>query len=302
MKRAYTAPRLLLSVRSLDGVTRAPRERLLEIQNRFREPESLAVTLVKAVDAGAAGVLGSPSAALRTALAELRRVVPIYAVLPALSPQGYRMIEPGVEPLVTQAGRTAGLAAGLRMNLAAFLRFSMFRRGDYAARVPVLLEAAARLLPRRGLAGVVVAAPLTDAALAGGHRAFFESLPRFVRSRFGAAAGFETRNPGLLLQCLREWGVGPDFIVGPMNPRGLGMKPRPAETLTELARGGVPLIATELRAGGLCSLEEGVRYARENGAYGVAPDLAEMDEVTVELRRAAAQCVPATSPAPAPAG
>jgi len=284
MKRTYAAPRLLLSVRSLDGVTRATRERLLEIQNRFREPESLAVTLVKAVDAGAAGVLGSPSHALRTALAELERVVPIYAVLPALSPQAYRMLGPGVEPLITRARRDAGLAARLRMNLTGFLRVSAFRHGDFAARVPVLLEAGAQLLPRRGLAGVVIAAPLTDAALAGEHRTFFEALPRFVRARFHAAAGFETRNPGLLLQRLREWGVGPDFIVGPVNPRGLGMKPRPVETLAELARGGVPLIATEMRAGGLCSLEEGARYALEHGVHGLAPDLAEVDEVAVELR------------------
>jgi hypothetical protein len=284
MKRTYAAPRLLLSVRSLDGVTRAPRERLLEIQNRFREPESLAVTLVKAVDAGAGGVLGSPSPALRTALAELERVVPIYAVLPALSPQAYRMLEPGVEPLITRARRDAGPAAHLRMNLTGFLRLSAFRHGDFAARVPVLLEAGARLLPRRGLAGVVIAAPLTDAALAGDHRAFFESLPRFVRARFHAAAGFETRNPGLLLQRLREWDAAPDFVLGPVNPRGLGMKPRPEETLAELSRGGTPFIACELRGGGLCSLEEGARYALEHGAHGLAPDLAEMDEVAVELR------------------
>lgn len=284
MNRTFAAPRLLLSARSLDGVTRAPRERLLEIQNRFREPESLAVTLVKAVDAGAAGVLGSPSQALRTALAELERVVPIYAVLPALSPQAYRMLEPGVEPLIARARRDAGLAARLRMSLTGFLRFSAFRHGDFAARVPVLLEAGARLLPRRGVAGIVIAAPLTDAALAGDHRAFFETLPRFVRARFHAAAGFETRNPGQLLLRLREWGVAPDFIVGPVNPRGLGMKPRPVETLAELARGGVPFIATELRAGGLCNLEEGARYALEHGVHGLAPDLAEMDEVAVELR------------------
>jgi hypothetical protein len=284
MKRVHTAPRLLLSVRSLDGVTRAPRERLLEIQNRFREPESLAVTLVKAVDTGAAGVLGSPSSALRTALAELERVVPIYAVLPALSPQTYRTLDPGVEPLIARARRDAGLAGRLRMSLTGFLRFSAFRHGDFAARVPVLLEAGASRLPRRGLAGVVIAAPLTDAALAGEHRAFFESLPRFVRARFHAAAGFETRNPGQLMQRLREWGVAPDFVVGPVNPRGLGMKPRPAETLAELERGGVPFLATELRAGGLCTLEEGARYALEHGVHGLAPDLAEMDEVAVELR------------------
>ena len=285
MKRTFEAPRLLLSARSLEGVTRASRDRLLEIQNRFREPESLAVTLVKAVDAGAAGVLSSPSPALRMALAELVRVVPIFAVLPALSPQDFRILEPGVEPLIARAGRDAGFGARLRMGATGLLRLSRFRRGDFAARVPVLLEAGARLLPRRGVTGIVIAAPLTDSALAGDHRAFFESLPGFVRKRFRAAAGFETRNPGQLLRRLRDWGVQPDFVVGPVNPRGLGMKPRPEETLAELSRsGGTPFIACELRAGGLCSLQEGARYALEHGVHGLAPDLAEMNEVAVELR------------------
>jgi hypothetical protein len=189
-----------------------------------------------------------------------------------------------VEPLIVRARRDAGLTARLRMSATGLLRLSTFRHGDFAARVPVLLEAGARLLPRRGVSGVVIAAPITDAALAGDHRAFFESLPRFVRGRFHAAAGFETRNPGLLLERLRAWGVAPDFVVGPVNPRGLGMKPRPEETLAELARGGVPFIACELRAGGLCGMAEGARYALEHGVHGLAPDLAEMDEVSVELR------------------
>jgi len=278
-------PRLLLSTRALDGVTRASRERLLEIQERFRGPESLAVTVVKALDAGAGGVLGSPAPGLRAALAELDREIPLYAVLPALSPHDFRLLEPGVEPLLARARREASLAGRLRMGLAGLARLAAFHRGDFAARVPQLLEAEARRLPRRGVAGVVVASPLTDAALAGEHRHFFATLTGWVRRRFHGAAGFETRNPGLLLERLRDWGVEPDLVVGPVNPRGLGMKPRPEETLAQMAlAGSAPLVATELRAGGLCSLEEGARYALEHGAHGVAPDLAEMDEVAAELR------------------
>jgi hypothetical protein len=281
------APRLLLSTRALDGVTRAPRERLLEIQQRFREPESLAVTLVKALEAGADGVLATPSPALRTALAELDRPVTLYAVLPALSPHDFRLLEPGVEPLLARARREAGAVGRLRMGLAGLARLSAFHRGDFAARVPLLLEAEARRLPRRGLAGVVIASPLTDAALAGEHRRFFATLTGWVRRRFRVAAAFETRNPGRLLERLRVWGVEPDFVVGPVNPRGLGMKPRPEETLAEMAHvGSAPLVATDLRAGGLCSLEEGVAHALGHGAHGVAPDLAEMDEAAAELRHA----------------
>ncbi len=279
------APRLLLSTRALDGVTRAPRERLLEIQQRFREPESLAVTMVKALEAGAEGVLGSPSPGLRAALAELDRDIPLFAVLPALSPHDFRLLEPGVEPLLARARREAGPWPRLRMGLTGLARLSAFRRGDFAARVPSLLEAEARRLPRRGVAGVIVASPLTDAALAGGHRRFFATLTRWVRRRFRAAAGFETRNPGLLFERLQDWGVEPDLVVGPVNPRGLGMKPRPEETLARIAAAGSPpLVATELRAGGLCGLEEGARFALAHGVRGLAADLAEMDEVAAELR------------------
>lgn len=281
---AFAAPRLLLSARALDGATRATRERLLEIQERFREPESLAVTLVKAVDAGAEGVLASPSPVLHAALAELERAIPLCAVLPALRPQDYRLLEPGVEPLLARARQGAGAATRFGMAWRELVGRAAFRSGDFATRVPVLLEAEARLLPRRGVMGVVIAAPLTDAALAGRHRAFFDSVARFVRARFHAPAGFETRNPGTLLRRLREWGARPDFVVGPLNPRGLGMKPSAEETLAELGRSEVPLVATELRASGLCGLDEGARYAREHGAYGLAPDLTEMDGVVVELR------------------
>jgi hypothetical protein len=182
-----------------------------------------------------------------------------------------------VEPLIARARREAGLAARVRMGWTGLLRLSSFRRGDFATRVPVLLEAEAERLPRRGVMAVVIAAPLTDAALAGDHRAFFASLPRFVRARFGAAAGFETRNPGLLLRRLREWSVDADFVVGPLNPRGLGMKPSAEETLEELRQ-------TKLRAGGLVTLAEGARHALDHGAHGLAADLTDMDEVAAELK------------------
>ncbi len=286
-RREYPAPRLLLSARALDGASRATRERLLEIQARFHEPESLAVTLVKAVEAGSEGVLSSPSAALRAALAELDRTIPLVAVLPALRPQEYRLLEPGVEPLLARSRRDVG--SGWRLVWRGLLRGRVFRAGDFAARVPLLLEAEASRLPRRGLESVVIAAPLTDAALAGGHRVFFESTARFVRGRFRAAAGFETRNPGVLLRRLREWSLRPDFVVGPVNPRGLGMKPSLEETRAELARSAVPLVATEVRASGLCTLAEGAQYARSLGAHGLALDLAETDEVSADLRRLAGE-------------
>ncbi len=285
MKRTYQAPRLVLSAESLAGEMRAPRERLLEIGGRFQEPEALAVALSKALDAGAEGVLAAPSPALHAALAELDRTVPLFAVLPALRANEWLDLDPGVDALLARACKRAGPITRFRMGWTGFWRASAFRRGDFAARMPGVLEGEAAVLPRRGVAGVVLRAALTDLALAGGHRRFFEGYVKFVHARFRASAALETANLGTLLERLEEWGVAPDFVVGPVNPPGLRMKPTPQHTLLQMARCDVPVVAKDLRAGGLVTLEEGARFALANGAHGLAPDLADVDDVSAELRK-----------------
>jgi len=47
----------------------------------------------------------------------------------------------------------------------------------------------------------------------------------------------------------------------------------------------VPVVATQLRATGLVTLDEGARFALDHGALGLAPDLADMDDVGAELTR-----------------
>ena len=47
------APKLLLGGESLIGVSRASRDRMLQVKTRYEEPESLAVTFSKALAAGA---------------------------------------------------------------------------------------------------------------------------------------------------------------------------------------------------------------------------------------------------------
>jgi hypothetical protein len=157
-------------------------------------------------------------------------------------------------------------------------------RSDFAALVPLLLELESAWLEPREVRGVVLAAALTDLALAGRHRRFFEGTVKFVRRRFGGAAAFETHNLGHLLSALDEWGVRPDFVVGPVNPRGLMMKPTQAYVLEALRRSSIPVLAKELRAGGTVSLETGARYALDHGAKGLAPDLVDVDDLAAEFK------------------
>ena len=280
-KRPFDPPRLLLAAASLRQATHVPRDRMLEVAERYREPESLAVTLSKALDAGAEGVLATPGRVLDTALAELDRPVPLYAVLPDLPQTGRHDLEPGsVDPLGGD-GRGGGLrAAWTRLRHA-----RPIARRDFGLLARLRIEADAARLPRRALQGVVVAAGATDLALAAGHRRFFETLVRFIHGRFHVRAAFETLNLGVLLARLREWEVQPDFVVGPVNPRGVMARPSLAATLDGMARSRVPVVATHLRGTGLNTLEEGARFALEHGALGLAPDLAEMDDVGAELGR-----------------
>jgi len=276
-------PDLLLGVTSLDLPARTTRDRMLEVAGRFREPESLAVTLVKALDAGAQAIYAVPSARLRAALRELRRTVPVLARLP-LTPPGddvayeHVLLQP---PPDAEPGMPYGLLGAAAVR-AAMLPGSL--TGDLASRVASRCEVESPMLGTRAWAGLAVAAPITDLALAAGNARFFERVTRFGRWRFGGVAGFETQNLGLLLSRLRAWGIEPDFVIGAINPRGFGMKPDPETVLAQLAVDGVPVIASETRAGGTVPLAEGAAFARECGARGLIADLVEIDDVGAELR------------------
>jgi len=277
-------PRLLLGARSLDGLSRASNDRLIEVGTRYREPESLAVTLSKAMDAGAEAVLAAPSPTLRAALAELRRVVPIAAVLPALDAHDRSEFEPDLDTLIQRRQRVSGAGTRMRGGLAGLGRLPLISRDDWTAQLPELIELEVAAVKARELAAVVLAVEITDRALAAGQRALFDSFCRFVRGRFRVNAAFETRNLGWLLARLDEWQIVPDFVVGPVNPRGLGMKPTPEETLDRMRGSSIKVVASEVRAGGLVPLAEGARYAKEHGAYGVVPDLTDLDDVAVEMK------------------
>ena len=230
--------------------------------------------------------------ALRQALEELKGAIPVYALLPNVPEYVRDSSELGLFGAARKRFSQARLAAQLRLVLTGMARAAGVLASDFAALVPLLLELEAAGLGSRDLRGIVLAAPLTDLALAGRHRRFFERYCRFVRDRFRAAAAFETRNLGHLIAALDEWGITPDFVIGPVNPKGLLMKPSPAELLEALRRTSLTVLAQELRAGGRVTLVEGARFAIQAGARGLVPDLVDLDEAS-ELKELSALLGPA---------
>jgi len=277
-------PRLLLGTGSLLGVSRATRDRTLQVATRFAEPESLAVTISKALKAGAEGVLASPSRSLRQALKELPERVPTYALLPNVREYTRDWADLGPRGTIGKRIAQTGFMGRLRLSFSALWRYPGVMSGDFVSRVLMLVEAEAEWLQSRDLRAVVLAVPFTDLALAGRQRRFFDTFCRLARGDFNAMAGFETRNLGHLLAAFDEWGLTPDFVLGPVNPRGLGMKPDRETVLDRLTRTKVPVLASEQRAAGQITLVEGARFARESGAHGLVPDLVDLDDLSAELR------------------
>ena len=158
--------------------------------------------------------------------------------------------------------------------------------GDLASRVLPRMEREVALFNARAVRGIAVAAGATDLALAANQPKFFERVVRFAHHRHWLV-GFETRNLGHLLARAATWDMGtgtPDFVIGAVNPRGVGMMPNAERTLSEIRSSQLKVIACELRAGGLVALDEGAAYARRHGAWGVCPELVEMDDVPKELK------------------
>lgn len=271
-----SAPRLLLSTETLLGVTRHPRATASALQERFADPAALAREITAALDAGADGVLAAPSPVTRAALSAAGRPVPTWALLPNVPAYVRDSSEAGLVGAAIKRVKGASPGTLVRLGLTGMQHALGVVGGDFASMVPLLLELESAALGAARLEGVVVAAAITDLALAGRNRRFFAHLTAFSRARFGAKAGFETHNVGHLLHSLREWGIEPDVVIGPMNPSGFMMKPTPSRALEEIAIADVPVLAKELTAGGTGDLATAAAWARGHGAHGLVVDLADL--------------------------
>ena len=271
-----SAPRMLLSLETILGVSRHPRATAKAIQERFAEPAALAQQIALALDSGAEGVLAAPSALTRAALSAVGRPVPVWALLPNVPAYVRDSSEAGLVGAAVKRVKGASPGTLVRLGMTGMQHALGVVGGDFASMVPLLLELESAALGVPKLEGVLVAAPITDLALAGRNRRFFAHLTAFTRARFGAKAGFETHNLGHLLRSLREWGIAPDVVIGPMTPSGFMMKPTPSVTLRELSITEVPVLAKELTAGGTQALVAAAAWAREHGAQGRVVDLADV--------------------------
>lgn len=241
------------------------------------DPVAAADRVVHALAADPGAVLLRPTARARAILARLPRGIPAVAVLPDMAQLLRDASERG--GLRAALGRLAGggLSAWWRVGMTSLRHLRPVAAQDFTGVVPVLVELERTGLAAASLQAIALAAPLTDLLLATGHLASLAHFLSFVRGRGSIAAGFETHNLGHLLRRIGAPGTTPDFVIGPLNARGHRMKPS-ADAVREAVRAtSVPLLASEVTAGGTMAPAAGIAYARAHGAAGVVLRLADLD-------------------------
>jgi hypothetical protein len=142
-------------------------------------------------------------------------------------------------------------------------------RMDLGVLVKILIELDLHDLRRFRPKRIVLAASITDVALAAANRPFFESYCRYARKKLGAEPWVETWNPGHLLRSMREWRTEVAGVVSPLNRLGHMMHPDIETSLHEIRRAPMAIWARDVTADGAIDLEEGMAFAESVGAQAV---------------------------------
>lgn len=239
------------------------------------EPQAAAHLVAEALADEGGAVLLRPSVRARGIVAAMPGV-PVVAVLPDM-PQLLRdAAERGALHAAVRRLAGGGVRSWWRLAVTGLRQLPDIARQDFRGIVPVLIELERASLGATVLHGVVLAAALTDLLLASGYGDCLAHVVSFLARQVGTRAGFETLNLGHLLPRLAAWGVAPDFVIGPLNPRGFRMKPSAGAVLQAVRSSSTPVLASEVSAGGTVPLAEGVAHARAHGAAGVVLALGEL--------------------------
>ncbi len=263
-----------------------PPERLIDLDagvaSRALDPRAAArlVTTAFEVEPGAVLLRSSPRA--RAILAELPAGVPAVAVLPDMAQLLRDASERGGVRAARERLAGGGLSAWRRVGVTGLRHLRYLAARDFTGIVPVLIELERTGLGAASLQGVALAAPLTDVLLAVGHVDCLTHMLHFVRDQVGTVAGFETLNLGHLLRRLAACGAAPDFVIGPVNPRGFRMKPSGRVVREAVREAPMPVLASEVSAGGTVAPERGAAHARAHGAAAVVLTL---DDLLTDPRR-----------------
>jgi hypothetical protein len=253
--------------------------------SRALDPETAAARAAAALAAEPGAVLVRSSPRARAVLAALPPHVPVVAVVPDMAQLLRDASERGAVRAARERLAGGGLGAWWRVGVAGLRHLRYLSAQDFTGIVPVLVELERTGVGAASLQAVALAAPLTDLLLAAAHVDCLTHFLHFVRDTVGTPAGFETQNLGHLLRRLAACGTVPDFVIGPLNPRGHRMKPSGRIVREAVRAASIPVLASEVSAGRTVSAGRGAAHARAHGAAAVVLTLDELADADPDPAR-----------------
>ena len=239
------APRMLLSVRSLSGVSMATRDRRLTVMGRYEARSRSRWRCPRRWRPASHGILAALTPTAGAALAELPKPVADLrrrARAVRVRPGRARARLPGGD----REGRgRAGAWQRARASVSEVFRPALFYHGNLAQRLPVLIDLERSDIPDGELRGLSARCVVHRPGARGRQPPPVQAWCRQVRRR-RLAAGLETRNPAT---CWRASTSGASVRISSSarSSSGLLTKPTPDELLVALARTEIPWWRASLR-------------------------------------------------------
>lgn len=136
---------------------------------------------------------------------------------------------------------------------------------DFATGVLVIVEMELARFRYLGASSVLLNASVTDLALALDNDRLVRDFVRLAGRTYGCEAGLATYNFGVLVERLETWGVRPDLVAAPFNPRGYLMNPSKEECERALKTAPLDVMATHVEVDGLVARPDALEYLRGLG-------------------------------------
>jgi hypothetical protein len=257
---------LLLNTEPILGIRHTQRSRGHADWQAFQDDTTVVQALQTALDLGVDTILSVSDDRITRLLERLpRRRFTVLAVVPNLYDEARLLNEQG--PASVVAARFRGVGAWPRLawmgeTLAVVPRLV---RRDPLALLHHLFALDLLRFHRVPLSGVVLAAPITDTALAAGGVELLERFVTWVRTRYRVTPILATRNFGWLVRTLRSRATMQPTLLAPFNSQGLMMHPDQAACEVELAGYVGSVLADERLGDGLVEPAEAFRYLSTRG-------------------------------------
>jgi hypothetical protein len=179
----------------------------------------------------------------------------------------------GVVGAALQRFRRLGLGDQARIAWHNLPRAGRVLGRDFAIGVLVMVEMElARFRAFRPAYGVL-AASVTDLAVALDRGRLVGDFVRLVERAYGLRPALATYNFGVLIERLSAWGVRPAAVLAPFNPRGYLMNPSREACEGLIERSGIEVVATHVEVDGLVPYPAAVEYLRGLGIASAAAEV-----------------------------